>query len=241
MVAENEAGSQRVEGVRAPFAYTLAGVLLVIPGLIGLFNPFAAQMSFTLFLSWLLIFCGAFGLYAAIALDSGGSRIIGVILGILTIIAGIFAIANPMSASVTLTIIIIAWLSARGIIEVVMAITTPLHRWWTLAMGALDLLLAFLLWRAGPLGSVAAVGFYVAISLIFWGVWNLIVSYRVRKVSDKIAQEVSSNTLYVHRNKQRVSAFLTLCFHSAQPRFEFLISKFTYAFEGVGLAIPQPD
>lgn len=188
----DQTGVRTEEGVRVPFTFTLSGVLLIIAGIVGLFNPFAAQMSATLFLAWLMIFGGFFGLMGSISFDRGGSRVVSIILSILTILAGVFAIANPLAASVSLTIIVIAWLVARGIIELVSAITTPLHRWWMVAMGLLDLLLAFLLYKAGPAGAMAVIGIYVAISLLFWGIWNLVVSYQVRKTSDQIVNELNS-------------------------------------------------
>lgn len=189
-MSENN-GVRAPEAARVPFSFTLAGVLLVIAGIVGLFNPFAAQMSATMFLAWLMIFAGVMGLIASFSFDRGGSRVIGIILGALTIFAGFFALANPLAASVTLTVIVIAWLTARGIMELVMAVTTPLHRWWMVGMGLLDLLLAFLLYRAGPSGAMAVIGIYVAISVLFWGIWNLVVSWQVRQVGDAVAEEFS--------------------------------------------------
>ena len=181
----------RTGAVKVPFTFTLSGVLLVIAGLIGLFNPFAAQMSATLFFAWVLIFAGIFGLIGAFSFDGWGSKLIGILLGLVTAAAGFFALANPVSASITLTIIIISWLIVRGIIELVMAFSAPAHKGWMFAMAALDLLLAFLLWKSGAVGATAAVGFYVAISLLFWGIWNLVISYQVRKTGDAIVNDLN--------------------------------------------------
>lgn len=178
--------------LKVPFTFTLSGVLLVIAGLVGLANPFAATMSATMFFAWILIFAGIFGLVGAFSFDGWGSKLIGILLGLVTAAAGFFALANPVSASITLTIVVISWLTVRGIIELVMAFSAPAHKGWMFAMAALDLLLAFLLYRSGVAGATAAVGFYVAISLLFWGVWNLVVSYQVRKAGDAIASELNS-------------------------------------------------
>ena len=72
----------RTGTVKVPFTFTLSGVLLVIAGLVGLFNPFAAQMSATLFFAWVLIFAGIFGLVGAFSFDGWGSKLIGILLGL---------------------------------------------------------------------------------------------------------------------------------------------------------------
>ena len=151
------------------------GIVLVILGLIALWNLVDATLVTTLFIGWLLVLGGLAQIVAAFATSgSTGGRIVVGVLGALYALVGLNIIADPLRGAVTVAIVIAVGLIVEGIIRLVTAVSGPPgNRGLVAVVAILDILLGLWLWSGIPLSGLA-IGFFVGLQLLMTGiVWIL--------------------------------------------------------------------
>ena len=161
----------------------LRGVLALIFGLIALFFPRILLFAFIVVFAVYAIIDGVFSVIVAIRERESWKRWGWVLAeGILSILAGIFALVFPGLTALILLYIIAAWAILTGITEIVAAVALReyLSREWALVLaGALSLAFGILLFAfpgAGILSLLWLVGVY---SLVF-GVLLIIRAFQLR-------------------------------------------------------------
>lgn len=107
--------------------------------------------------------------------SSGGRRVLLVVMGIIALIAAIFAISNPFSAAAVLTWIIGIWLIVRGLFELFGAFSSarPAPRWLLLLSAAFSLVIGILC-VGHPATMTFAFVIWLGIMAIAWGVAFLV-------------------------------------------------------------------
>ncbi|MFV8819650.1 HdeD family acid-resistance protein [Haliea sp. E17] len=153
----------------------LTGILLIVVGILALLAPLAAGLSITLLIGGLLLFAGLVQLSLVFRTGSFGQGLVLVILGLLSLFAGLFSIMQPAEALAALTLVLAAFFAASGVIEVATAFAArPSQGWgWLLFNGIVSLLLGFIIWQQFPLSGVWAVGVLVGVRLLTTG-WLLV-------------------------------------------------------------------
>ena len=166
------------------------GVLLLISGFLALIAPLAAGVSITLIIGVLLLFSGAAQLFLVIRAGSFGEGLMLAVLGILSLIAGVYMVSQPVSALATLTIFLAAYFIASGVIEAIGAFSArPMQGWgWLLFGGIVSIALGIMIWRQFPVSGVWAVGTLVGVRLIMSG-WTLIAIGGVARSAARTASE----------------------------------------------------
>jgi uncharacterized membrane protein HdeD (DUF308 family) len=170
--AADIAAQLREEAERHWKLYLATGVLCVLSGVFSILVPVAASISAAVLVGWALLFGGVFQLLHAFRRDAGWDMAIRLVVAVLTVIAGIWLLLAPLAGTITLTIVLVAWLWATGAIR--------LAEWWhmrglegswTLALhGLLNILLGALIWADFPSSAAWAIGLLVGISLLLWGI-----------------------------------------------------------------------
>jgi uncharacterized membrane protein HdeD (DUF308 family) len=146
------------------------GVLLVVVGLIALWNVVDATLVTTIIGGIALVFGGAMQLVGAWASDgSTGRRLLMAVLGVLYIIVGFDLIADPLAGTVTLAIVVALFLIIDGGLRIFSAFA-PDHpqRALTIVLGVLMIFLGVWLWTGIPT-SALVIGFYVGLQLLIAG------------------------------------------------------------------------
>ena len=99
---------------------TWMGILTVIVGIIALGSPFASGVVLTYMIGFLLMGGGITrGIYAFRAC-SLGKGVLGLVFGLVTLIAGIVVVANPVLGLTTLTIILSAYFLVEGLTGIIL-------------------------------------------------------------------------------------------------------------------------
>lgn len=156
----------------------LRGVLAVLFGVLAFLWPGITIAALVLLFGAYAVVDGLFSLIAAFRPAPGESRWLLALLGVLSLVAGLFVLAQPAISSVVLLYVVAVWAVASGIVAIVAAIALRkmISGEWLLALsGVLSILLGlFLLSRpaAGMLGLVWAVALYavaVGITLVVLG------------------------------------------------------------------------
>jgi len=149
----------------------IGGVLLLV-GLLAMGSPLVAGLSLALMVGIILLFAGIGQLLFAI---KTGNSLLNILIGILTLIIGIYMVFNPGSALGSLTIFLAIYLLVSGIFEIIMALQIrPVNGWfWALFSGIISTLLGAMIWNQFPLSGAWAIGILIGIRLFFSG-WTLL-------------------------------------------------------------------
>ncbi|HXH35026.1 MAG TPA: DUF308 domain-containing protein [Plantibacter sp.] len=113
IVAKDLGGAWRVLTIVFGVLLLLAGVYIFIDPLLGI-----GALVFVIGISWIIE--GVASLFDA---SPDVSRWITVLYGVISVVAGIFVLANPVLAAFTLLLVTAFFLIAAGVVEIVQAIT----------------------------------------------------------------------------------------------------------------------
>lgn len=165
-----------VDAIRENAGLTVAsGVVLIIAGVLAIFSPLVAGLSITIMVGAMLAVSGISQCFLAFRAGAFGRALVVFVVGVLMTVAGFYMINQPASGLATLTLILMAYLIASGILEIVVAFQLKPADGWGLefANGAVTLILGILLWRQFPLSGAWAIGILFGIKMLFSG-WALV-------------------------------------------------------------------
>ncbi len=172
------------EAVAAPLAnavkkdsttLVVLGILTVILGVLAMMTPLMTGVAVALILGFLLIGAGIMRTIFAFKCKSWGKGILVFVLGLLTLLVGIYMVVRPGLALATLTLVLAIYFFVDGIFEIIEAFDLkPLKGWgWMLFGGIVSVVLGIMIWRGWPEKSLLFVGILVGIKLIFAG-WAMV-------------------------------------------------------------------
>jgi uncharacterized membrane protein HdeD (DUF308 family) len=159
-------------------------VLMIIAGVLAILIPPVAGLTVLLVVAWLLIFSGAFHFAFAWHTRTAGGMIWELLLGVLYVAVGVYALLHPAAGLASLTLLLAAYLFAEGVLELVLSFRFRPMRGssWLLFDGVVTLILGILIWRTWPSSTEWAIGTLVGISMLFSGVSRLAISLAARHV-----------------------------------------------------------
>ena len=168
------------------------GVLTVILGILAIASPMISGMAVTLFIGGLLAFMGVLQIIAAFKSGQWGSGIIGTLIGLLSIAAGLLLIFRPITGMATLTLFLAAYFLVDGIFEIITAFKMrPETGWgWMLFNGIIAGLLGFLLWRQWPFSGSYAIGLLFGIHILMSGIVMIVIGFGGRRIAGTIEDTV---------------------------------------------------
>lgn len=154
------------------------GILLVIFGIVAIARPVYATIASTLVFGWLFIFAGITQLVYAFRSRGAGQFVWKLLLGILYVGAGIIVLFNVFEGAIALTLILGITIFAQGVIQVILAFgLRPARNWvWVLFNGILAIILGIFIWSGWPFNADWLIGLWVGISLLFNGIWMILLS-----------------------------------------------------------------
>jgi uncharacterized membrane protein HdeD (DUF308 family) len=147
------------------------GILLLVVALIVLVNPLVAGVATGLILGVVLVVYGVAAVIAGWTSLSTRARWVEILLGALALLAGIFAIADPVAGALSLVWGIGVWLLVSGGFQIAFALKARHDRGWRLLLGVLDVVLGLVLLLSGPATGLLFLAWVVAISLVVRGVF----------------------------------------------------------------------
>jgi uncharacterized membrane protein HdeD (DUF308 family) len=166
----------------------LRGALGVVFGLVAIVAPVTAALTFALLWGvWVLADGIGLLLQAFQPDDSRNRRILVGVMGLVAVVAGLFAITSPKMTAVTLTWILGVWFIARGIFEAGAAFssTTNRPRGLLLVTAALDVVIG-VLFTANPGRGAVGIAVVLGIVALVWGLGFIAVAFVVRRQADAL-------------------------------------------------------
>ena len=161
----------------------IAGMLSVLVGVVALAYP-----GPTLLVVGILFgaYLGAWGTMLIVDSVSGeGSptfaRVLGVILGLLGVLAGLLLLVRPGESVVTAALVLGFWFVLSGVMQLARGISTSEGRTWNVLLGILGLVAGTLILAQPSIGLVTLV-WIVGFGLIFQGVIETAAGFGIRRL-----------------------------------------------------------
>jgi len=163
-------------------AFLVLGVVLVVLGGLAILLPFGASLVTAFVLGCLMIVAGLFQGYHALQNRRWGGSVWALVGAVLYVAAGALVVAFPVTGTLTLTLVLAAFLVASGILKIIRAVQhRQMPAWgWLLFDGLISLALGVLLWVGWPSTAAWALGVLVGIDLIASGSSVLLIGYGAR-------------------------------------------------------------
>lgn len=166
--------------------FIVYGVIMILLGAFAIVAPGVAGLTVALMVGWLLLFGGAFGLFAVISAGRGAPAFWwNFLTSALYFLAGLTVLASPIAGLLTLTVILAAYLLAGGVIRIMMAMGYRSHApgaWgWLLISGIIDIVLSLIIMLGLPGTAVWVIGLMVGINLVMMGISIVMVALAVRR------------------------------------------------------------
>ena len=164
------------------------GVLLVVVGLVALWNVVDATLVTTIVVGIALLFGGAMQIVGSWASEgSTGRKLLMAALGVLYIIIGFNLIADPLRGTVALTIAVALFLMVDGVLRIFSALVPETeNKVLTIVFGILMIILGAWLWSGIPVTGIA-IGFFVGLQLIIAGVAWIMIGWMSRSAHEDAA------------------------------------------------------
>jgi uncharacterized membrane protein HdeD (DUF308 family) len=174
---------------------TVRGIVGLVFGVIAIVWPDITLLSLVILWAVWALFDGVGSLLqAAEPGTDGGRRALLVIMGIIAVLAGLFAIFRPFTVAVALAWVIGIWLIVRGVFELFGAFSSrrTVPRWLLLLGGVLSLVLGVLC-VLHPETATFVFVFWLGIVAVAWGIVFLVTGLVLRREVGKIDSTAESS------------------------------------------------
>ena len=175
-----------VDGIRKNAGLTVVcGIILIVAGTLAILSPFVAGVSITVLVGAMLAVRGIGQGFLAFKTGAFGRGLMVFVVGVLMTIAGFYMMNQPVAGLATLTIILMSYLLATGVLEIIVAFQLKPADGWGLELfnGIVTLLLGIMLWRQFPLSGAWAIGILFGIKMVFSGWAFVIIGRNVKKMT----------------------------------------------------------
>ena len=170
------------------------GILMVVAGIFAVAWPGPTVVVLAVLFGIQILVSGIFSFINAFATDeSGGMRVWNVIIGILGIVIGLYAIRHIIVSVVALALLIGIYWVAYGISQIYSAIahTEAPHRGWMGFIGALSVVAGVVVFM-WPGISLVTLAFVLGFWLIVYGIMEIAVAFRVRSTIHHVQHAVTN-------------------------------------------------
>jgi len=166
------------------------GILLIICGFLAILLPIEMSFGVVIVIAWLLMISGVVQFINAIRGRTEGSRLWTGVIAVIHFVMGMFLRLNLGIGVAALTLALIGFFVAQGVIDIVVYFRTRRSgaSGWVLFEGVITLILGLMIWRHWPSGSLWVIGTLVGINMIMVGTTRLMLAIAVRRAAKVIEQ-----------------------------------------------------
>ena len=162
------------------------GIITLVLGVLALAWPGHTLIAIAVVFGVQLVVMGVFRFVASFAYPdlSGGTRVLYALLGVLSLIIGLYALRHVLLTIVALALLLGIFWVVNGTIELFTAISQrelP-NRGWNIFSGVLGVIAGFIL-LVYPAISVLALAVVVSVWLIVYGMMLISVAYQMRSLA----------------------------------------------------------
>ncbi|WP_114952447.1 HdeD family acid-resistance protein [Sphingosinicella terrae] len=159
------------------------GIVLVVAGVLAILQPIATSLATGIILAWLLIAGGIFAVVAGMTDLRAVGGWIYVLLGLLSVLAGIIVMINPFSGVLSLVWAIGAWLVLAGLLQLAGAARAPAGKGWLVFLGLVDIILGIALMIMDPFSALFFLAVAIGVSFVVRGAGAILFALGLRRLS----------------------------------------------------------
>ena len=162
--------------------FLLMGIVLAVTGGLSIAAPAIAGTMVVYFIGGLLLLAGALQVINALSSQGWSERIVPLIMGVITLLAGGAVLAHPLLGLFFLALMLAILFVVAGVWKIVASFSfRPATGWLAmLTSGALGLVLGLMIWMQWPLSGLWSVGVLVGIDLLSTGLSLVFLSMTIR-------------------------------------------------------------
>jgi uncharacterized membrane protein HdeD (DUF308 family) len=163
------------------------GIITVIAGVVALAWPGPTLLVIAILFGIELVWLGVFRFVAAFGPDvNAGTRILYALLGVLSLIIGLYALRHVFITLLALALLLGIFWTVNGAVELFTALSHPEvpHRAWLIFMGILSIIAGIIL-LAYPGISLVVLYVIVGVWLLVFGFMEISIAWQMRSVSHR--------------------------------------------------------
>jgi len=149
--------------------------------------PAVVGSALVIMIGFILLIAGIVPIVRELKAEASKEKTMGLILGVITALAGIAVIGHPLFGLAFLTLLLVGYFVAEGVWKIVVSFRyRPAAGWkWLLVSGVLSLVLGLLIWNQWPVSGLWAVGVLVGVNLFGTGLALVTLASTMNKVLDR--------------------------------------------------------
>ncbi|HVP01616.1 MAG TPA: HdeD family acid-resistance protein [Solirubrobacteraceae bacterium] len=161
--------------------FLIFGLITLAAGIIVLVWPSISLQAISVIIGIFLLIDGIFELIASIGGRGQEGRGLVAVLGVISVIAGIFLIRKPFNAVTAFVIVIGIWFVIAGLAHLVAAVSDRDRRGTNITIGLLEVAagVVVLVW---PHVGLATLAIIIGVVLIIRGVAFIVAAWQIRKL-----------------------------------------------------------
>jgi uncharacterized membrane protein HdeD (DUF308 family) len=179
--AQSVAAAWRNEVAHHWKRFLVVGIACSIVGLFSIAVPLIASISVAILAGWVLVIGGGVQLAHGVRTRMWW-RVAGAVLAI---VAGLLILLFPLTGTISLTVVLIAWFWMTGFARLTAWWSTRgAEGSWTLGLnGALSVILGALVWLDLPSSAAWAIGLLLGIEMVFTGSALIVSALAARRLT----------------------------------------------------------
>lgn len=164
------------------------GLLLVLAGIAALTVPFLASVAAAFMFGWILILGGVLHGVHAFRTRRRGSLLLGLLIAVLYVIAGIYLLAYPLVGVATLTLVLGWLLVVNGVLKLAAGWSLRgSDRVWMAINGILTLILGIVIVASWPQTALWVIGLFLGVDLFLTGITLIAAGFALRQMMPPLA------------------------------------------------------
>jgi uncharacterized membrane protein HdeD (DUF308 family) len=158
--------------------FTFLALLLVVAGVAAIAFPVLSSLAVEIWTAIAFVIAGVAQTVHAFAVRNWRGFLLGLLVGLLYLAAGVVLWNNPLAGVVTLTVFLAAVLVVDGVFRSALAFRIrPRAGWlWLLFGGIVGIVLGLIIWGRLPSSALWVLGLLLGINLLFSGFTFLMLS-----------------------------------------------------------------
>jgi uncharacterized membrane protein HdeD (DUF308 family) len=168
---------------------------MIVVGMLALWLPTASSVGVARLLGWLMVFDGGFQLVHAFRSEGVGHVVWKVLVALIFLAAGIYFLMHPFLAVTVVTLALAVFFLVEGLVDIFSYFATRKAgaSYWMLLNGIVSIILAVMIWRHWPTGSLWVLGVLVGIGLLMTGTSRLMMALAIRTYVKRSDRETGGN------------------------------------------------
>lgn len=160
------------------------GIIAIVFGIVAVFQPLTAIAALTWIMGIMALAEGITSLFTLATAPGGFARGWLVFYGVVSLLFGLIAVLDPLSAASALLVLLGIWLIVAGVHRLLLGLRVRRHvpgEGWTVLSGVLALILG-VIFVVSPLSGLAVTAIWIGVIALLYGVVQVMAALRLRRL-----------------------------------------------------------